>query len=247
MKDCVQVRCALIAAPEDVLSYRDRRSRRREINSIQKTTDKHFNTTRRRTVHLDEALGLELLFATADFHALVESFILRDLEVVLLRNFRSDKSVRISKVSHTDYAHDEEVCFIMMSCEPSTDEMAPLEMLDERLRSCEANQHCRIELAPHAGSWGTVLDTPRRWSIDRSHRDFSLFECADDGREWFPHFSGEAESCDELLERRQRSWEKQHGVYEPKIASTMWSVDLRASSKSSMKGTSRSSNCLASR
>lgn len=132
------------------------------------------------------------------------------------------------------------------ACEPSADEVPALEVLDQRLRSCEANEHGRIELAAHARGWGTVFDTPRGWGIDRGHRNLCLLESLDDGREWLSNFAREAEAYATWSEG---IFATQDGcrAHEPKMASTMWSVDFRAAGKSSTKGTSRSSSCLASR
>jgi len=76
-----------------------------------------------------------------------------------------------------------------------------LEVLYQRLRGCKADQHGRIKLAPDARSWRAVLDTPRRWGINRSYRDICLFESLDDGRKWLPHFSREAEAWDGIVSK----------------------------------------------
>ena len=68
-------------------------------------------------------------------------------------------------------------------------------------------------------------------------------ESFDYGWEWLSYFAREAEACRNVSKVHHE--QRKTGI--PKMASTIWSVDPIADEKLSVKGTSRSSNCFASR
>lgn len=76
-----------------------------------------------------------------------------------------------------------------MRCVPSADKMAALEVMRERLRSCEADKRSRHELAAETRAWGSILDIPRRRGIHRGHGDVGFFEGPDHPRERLSDFS----------------------------------------------------------
>lgn len=77
---------------------------------------------------------------------------------------------------------------------PSTDEVAALEELDQRFRSCQADQHIRVETAADARLGGTFFDIPGRRSVNRRHWKFGFLHGPNNRREWLPNFSGEAKA-----------------------------------------------------
>lgn len=146
-------------------------------------TKRHPTTTTFRATSLTAVPSLDLVAAGANLYNLVDPLILWDVEVVLLRNGRRDESIlRHSEVSRYSLRHSAgDEARREMPCVPPTDEMAPLEVLNQRLRSCEADKHIRLKLAPDTGSRRTIFDTPRRWSVDGGHRNGCLFKSLDDG------------------------------------------------------------------
>jgi hypothetical protein len=128
---------------------------------------------------------------------LINPSILRDLEVILLRNRRWDKSEhRGYEVSAASTPGLGQGCHWREGAgdQPSTDEVSALEMLHERFGSRETDEDARLECAADTLSRRTVLDTPRRWRVDRGHRELCLFHGLNDSLERLAHFSGEAEA-----------------------------------------------------
>lgn len=78
---------------------------------------------------------------------------------------------------------------------PSADEVPPFKVLDQGLRSCQADQDSRVKGAAQAGLWRPILDIPGRRSVNRRYRELGFFESLDHGGEWLPNLAGKAESC----------------------------------------------------
>ena len=78
---------------------------------------------------------------------------------------------------------------------PPTDEMTPLEKADQWLGGSQADEDGGLERAADARRRRALFNIPRRWSIDRGHRDLGLLHGPDDSREGFADLAREAEAC----------------------------------------------------
>lgn len=105
-----------------------------------------------------------------DFDDLINASVLRNVEVVLSGNGWRQ--------------------------EASTDKVSTLEVFDEWFRSRQANERCWHEGTAQPGTRGAVFNVPRRRSIHRRYRNLRPLQSFDNGREWFPDFSGEAKAED---------------------------------------------------
>lgn len=181
--------------------------------------------------------GSQPLLIGTNLDNLVQSLILRHVEIILLSNGRRHESGSFSVAApgprnSTRYA-------------PASDKVSAFEELHKRFGRCQANQCSRLEGTAQTRLWWAFLDIPRRGRIDSRYRKLCLLHGLDDSRERFTDFTGETETYETISGMRRP---RQHGcLNEPKTASTIWSVDLIAPGKSSVKGISKSSSCFVKR
>lgn len=128
----------------------------------------------------------ESLTPTANLDKLIDSLVLWNLEIILLRNSRGDEATSKSVMGN--------VFLLGGNYEPSADKVATFKVLHQRFWGREADEEVRVECTTKTGLWRPRFNIPRGWGVNGGYWELCLLESLDDSRERLSNLSGEAKA-----------------------------------------------------